>query len=139
MARTSAMPEIDDAVTASLSNYAGADIEIPASLRALGVIRNAVYRFNRQHSRRFRLIVADSGVVITERPALSPHLQAAKDIARILRDAMEKSNHDGEAIAALVARVVLDAFASTHPEEEVKSPEEEHQPSVRPAARKRAA
>ena len=110
MPRTSSMQDVDSEVTEKLESYSGSDIEFPANLKSLGVIRNAVYRHNRTNGRKFKILVTDYGVTITERKSVSPHKLAHKSVSALLKDAPEKV--DPESLAAATARAVLDAFAN---------------------------
>ena len=108
----------DEEVAQLLSGYKGNDVTYPATLRTLYSVRNAVYKFNRENDRKFRCIIRDDGVVLTERPMKTAHDAAAKEIAAVLSEAKREGEGDTDVLLDRIKDVLERVFEDADEEEE---------------------
>jgi len=85
MPRTRSHTEAE--ITDLLQSYTGADLTYPVSVKTLYAVRNAVYRYNREHGKKFRCVIRDNDVLLTERTMKSAYENAAKEIHSVLMSA----------------------------------------------------
>jgi len=109
-------------VMSALREYSGEDIHYPATLTTLYAVRNAVYRYNRESGKKFRCIIRDDGVVLTEREGRSAHDAASKAIKEIMTSAKSKHETDVDTLVTKIRSVLEsyfneDEFASNNDDE----------------------
>jgi len=93
-------------VVSALRGYTGTDIHYPATLTTLYAVRNAVYRYNKENNKRFRCIIRDDGVTLTERPMQSAYENAAKEVKSVLLAAKASGERDVDEIMELIRDAV---------------------------------
>ena len=102
----------EDEVFSLLREYEGADLHFPATLRTLYSVRNAVYRYNKTNGKRFRCIIRDDGVTLTEKPVRTHYELAAKEIAAVLADAKAEGETDASVLLDRIEDVLKRNFES---------------------------
>lgn len=131
---------VEDDVFDALRAYEGQDIVYPATLRTLYAVRNAVYRFNKDNERKFRCVINDDGVILTERPVKSAHDVAGKAIAEMLAAAKAENETDVDTLTERVRDIFTQHFNEDAAEDatsEAEEPSDEAEEVSSPARRRR--
>jgi len=100
-----------------LQGYAGEDILYPATLKTLYAVRNAVYRFNKANGKRFRCVIRETDVALTERPVKTAHDYAIKDVTDLLSAAKRDGESDVETLVERIRDALTARFDSAEDEE----------------------
>jgi len=101
---------VEDEVFELLREHEGKDLHYPATLKTIYAARNAVYRFNRENGKRFRSIIGDNGVTLTERSMKTAHDTATKEIADILTAAKSEGESDASVLLDRIEEVLKRNF-----------------------------
>jgi len=110
----------DEEVVNLLRGYCGNEVNYPVSLTTLYTVRNAVYKFNRENDRRFRCIVRDDGVTLTERPMKTAHDAASKEISAVMSTAKANWESDVRVLLSRIEEVLRKHFPNGVDDEEVE-------------------
>lgn len=78
-------PDVEREIYEKLEDFDGEEITYPATLKTLFAVRSTVYRFNKEKGRKFRCLIDDDAVRISEKPKKPPHELALKEIQEILK------------------------------------------------------
>ena len=87
MPRTASQPNVEQDVYEQLDGYKGGVTLVPATIKTIFAVRGAVYRYNREKKRHFRCMLADDGIMVSEKAKKSAYEQAAKAVADVFKRA----------------------------------------------------
>ena len=124
-----AQTHVEDEVFSRLDGYKGGELMLNATLRTLFTVRNAVYRYNRDHKRDFRCTIEDDGVRVAERPKKSVYQVALKAVGEAFKLAQQENAHV-DTLVDRVEDVIRTHFAKPEPDGDEGEYEDE-QPEVK--------